>query len=103
MAAADASYYMPYQYGNEANPRAHYEGTAPEILEELDEISAIVAGLGTGGTLMGNGRRLREELGDSIKIVPAEPKPGEPVQRPRSLDDRFIPPIRARSLLGRMV
>ena len=54
---------MPYQYGNEANPRAHYEGTAPEILEELDEISAFVAGLGTGGTLMGNGRRFREELG----------------------------------------
>src|SRR5687768_12831396 len=74
MAQADASYYMPYQYGNEANPRAHYEGTAPEILEELDEISAFVAGLGTGGTLMGNGRRFREELGDGIKIVAAEPK-----------------------------
>src|ERR671917_892347 len=49
MAEADASYYMPYQYGNAANPRAHYDGTAPEILEELDEISAFVAGLGTGG------------------------------------------------------
>ena len=52
MAAADASYFMPYQYGNQANPRAHYNGTAPEILEELDEVSAFVAGLGTGGTLM---------------------------------------------------
>src|SRR3954447_6290294 len=69
MASEDSSYYMPYQYGNEANPRAHYNGTAPEILEELDEISAFVAGLGTGGTLMGVGRRLREELGDTVKIV----------------------------------
>src|SRR3954449_10791805 len=58
MAASDASYYMPYQYGNQANPAAHYNGTAPEILEELDEISAFVAGLGTGGTLMGVGRPL---------------------------------------------
>src|SRR5438874_42893 len=60
MAEKDASYYMPYQYGNEANPRAHYEGTAPEILEELDEVAAFVGGLGTGGTLMGVGRRLKE-------------------------------------------
>src|SRR6266498_1276077 len=60
MAEADASYYMPYQYGNEANPRAHYEGTAKEILDELDEITAFVGGLGTGGTLMGNGRRFKE-------------------------------------------
>src|SRR5215208_7336943 len=74
MAEADPSYYMPYQYGNEANPRAHYEGTAPEILEELgDDIDAFVAGLGTGGTLMGNGRRFREELGGKVKIVAAEP------------------------------
>src|SRR6195256_347520 len=61
MAERDPSYYMPYQYGNEANPRAHYEGTAAEILEELDEVSAFIAGLGTGGTLMGNGRRFKEE------------------------------------------
>src|SRR5689334_6866966 len=71
MAEGDSRYYMPYQYGNQANPRAHYEGTAPEILEELDEISAFVAGLGTGGTLMGTGRRLKEEFGDDIKIVAA--------------------------------
>ncbi|HEX5224468.1 MAG TPA: cysteine synthase family protein, partial [Solirubrobacteraceae bacterium] len=58
MAQADASYYMPYQYGNQANPDAHYNGTALEILEELDDVAAFVAGLGTGGTLMGNGRRL---------------------------------------------
>src|SRR6059036_2705978 len=63
--AEQPSFYMPYQYGNEANPLAHYNGTAPEILEELDEVKAFVAGLGTGGTLMGTGRRLREELGDT--------------------------------------
>src|SRR5271154_2683522 len=63
MAAADASYYMPYQYGNEANPLAHYNGTALEILEELDDIAAFVAGLGTGGALMGKGRPLKEAFG----------------------------------------
>src|ERR1700716_89536 len=73
MAEADASYYMPYQYGNPANPLAHYNGTAPEILEELDEVAAFVAGLGTGGPLMGNGRRLQETLGDAVKIVEAAP------------------------------
>src|SRR6186997_317550 len=103
MAEADASYYMPYQYGNEANPRAHYDGTALEILEELDEVSAFVAGLGTGGTLMGNGRRLREELGDSIKIVAAEPMQGEPVQGLRSLADGFIPPIIDLTVLDRKI
>src|ERR671938_618025 len=76
MAQADASYYMPYQYGNQANPNAHYNGTALEILEELDEVSAFVAGLGTGGTLMGNRRRLKEELGEHVKIVAAEPMQG---------------------------
>src|SRR5437867_1152384 len=80
MAETDESYYMPYQYGNEANPLAHYNGTGPEILEELDEVAAFVAGLGTGGTLMGTGRRLREALGEAVKIVAAEPMPGEAVQ-----------------------
>ena len=94
---------MPYQYGNQANPNAHYNGTAPEILEELDEVTAFVAGLGTGGTLMGNGRRLREELGDAVKIVAAEPMQGEPVQGLRSLDDGFIPPIIDLSLLDRKI
>src|ERR671933_1264517 len=103
MAERDASYYMPYQYGNRANPDAHYHGTAREILEELDEISAFVAGLGTGGTLMGNGRRFREELGDSVKIVAAEPMQGEPVQGLRSLDDGFIPPIIDLSVLDRKI
>ena len=97
------TYYMPYQYGNEANPLAHYNGTAPEILEELDEISAFVAGLGTGGTLMGNGRRFKEEFGDACKIVAAEPMQGEPVQGLRSLDDGFIPPIIDLSLLDRKI
>ena len=103
IAERDASYYMPHQYGNPANPLAHYHGTAPEILEELDEISAFVAGLGTGGTLMGNGRRFKEELGDAIKIVAAEPMQGEPVQGLRSLDDGYIPPIIDLSLLDRKI
>jgi cysteine synthase B len=94
---------MPYQYGNPANPLAHYNGTAVEILEELDEVAAFVAGLGTGGTLMGNGRRLKEELGDQVKIVAAEPMQGEPVQGLRSLDDGFIPPILDLSLLDRKI
>ena len=103
MAGADPSVYMPYQYGNEANPNAHYNGTALEILDELDEVSAFVAGLGTGGTLMGNGRRLKETLGDAVKIVAAEPMQGEPVQGLRSLDDGFIPPIIDISLLDRKI
>ncbi len=104
MAAGDASYYMPYQYGNEANPRAHYEGTAPEILRELDgDVTAFVAGLGTGGTLMGNARRFKEERGDQVKIVAVEPMQGEPVQGLRSLDDGFIPPIIDLSLLDRKI
>jgi anti-anti-sigma factor len=93
MAERDASYYMPYQYGNAANPLAHYHGTAVEILEDLSEVTAFVAGLGTGGTLMGVGRRLREEFGAAVKIVAAEPMPGELVEGLRSLDDGFIPPI----------
>ena len=103
MAAADTSYYMPYQYGNQANPNAHYFGTAPEILEELDEVAAFVAGLGTGGTLMGNGRRLKETFGDAVKIVAAEPMQGEPVQGLRSLDDGFIPPIIDLAVLDRKI
>jgi [CysO sulfur-carrier protein]-thiocarboxylate-dependent cysteine synthase len=103
MASADRSYYMPYQYGNQANPLAHYNGTALEILEELDEVAAFVAGLGTGGTLMGNGRRLKETFGDAVKIVAAEPMQGEPVQGLRSLDDGFIPPIIDLSLLDRKI
>src|SRR5918993_543918 len=102
MAEADPSYYMPYQYGNQANPAAHYNGTAVEILEELDEVSAFVAGLGTGGTLMGNGRRLKEENEETL-IVAAEPLQGELVQGLRSLDDGFIPPIIDLALLDRKI
>jgi cysteine synthase B len=102
MAEADSSYYMPYQYGNEANPRAHYEGTAVEILEDLDEVAAFVGGLGTGGTLMGNGRRLKEANPETL-IVAAEPMQGELVQGLRSLDDGFIPPIIDLSILDRKI
>jgi [CysO sulfur-carrier protein]-thiocarboxylate-dependent cysteine synthase len=102
MAESDASYYMPYQYGNEANPRAHYEGTAKEILDEIDEVTAFVGGLGTGGTLMGNGRRFKEQ-DPSTKIVAAEPMQGELVQGLRSLDDGFIPPIIDLTLLDRKI
>ena len=100
--AKDPSYYMPYQYGNEANPRAHYEGTAVEILEELDEVTAFVGGLGTGGTLMGNGRRLKE-VNPATLIVAAEPMQGEMVHGLRSLDDGFIPPIIDLSILDRKI
>ena len=102
MAESDPSYYMPYQYGNEANPEAHYNGTAVEILEELDEVAAFVGGLGTGGTLMGNARRLKEENSDTL-IVAAEPLQGELVQGLRSLEDGYIPPIIDLSLLDRKI
>jgi [CysO sulfur-carrier protein]-thiocarboxylate-dependent cysteine synthase len=102
MAAADSSYYMPYQYGNQANPDAHYNGTAAEILEELDGVAAFVAGLGTGGTLMGNARRFKEEDPDT-QIVAAEPLQGELVQGLRSLEDGYIPPIIDLSLLDRKI
>jgi cysteine synthase len=102
MAEQDASYYMPYQYGNQANPNAHYNGTAVEILEELDEVAAFVGGLGTGGTLMGCARRLKEEDTDTL-IVAAEPLQGEQVQGLRSLEDGYIPPILDVSLLDRKI
>ena len=98
----EPGYYMPYQYGNEANPLAHYNGTAVEILDELDEVTAFVGGLGTGGTLMGNGRRLKEANPETL-IVAAEPMQGELVQGLRSLDDGFIPPIIDLALLDRKI
>src|SRR5205807_5616845 len=85
-------FFMPYQYGNAANPRAHYLGTAPEILRDLPEITHFVAGLGTGGTLTGTGRRLKEEKPD-VQVIAAEPHPGDGVQGLRSLDEGFIPPV----------
>jgi [CysO sulfur-carrier protein]-thiocarboxylate-dependent cysteine synthase len=102
MAGADSSVYMPYQYGNEANPAAHYDGTAGEILEELDDVAAFVAGLGTGGTLMGVGRRLKENDPET-RIVAAEPMQGELIQGLRSLEDGFIPPIIDISILDRKI
>ena len=90
--AEDERYYMPFQYGNEANVRAHYEGTGPEIFEEVPEIRAFVAGLGTGGTLTGVGRYLKER-DPSIKVIAAEPELGELVYGLRSLDEGYIPPI----------
>jgi [CysO sulfur-carrier protein]-thiocarboxylate-dependent cysteine synthase len=98
----EPGYFMPYQYGNQANPLAHYNGTAVEILDELGEVAAFVGGLGTGGTLMGNGRRLKEANPETV-IVAAEPKQGELVQGLRSLDDGFIPPIIDLSLLDRKI
>ena len=90
--AADTKYHMPFQYGNPANVDAHYEGTGREIVEDLPEVKAFVAGLGTGGTLMGVGRRLKEHNPD-VKIVAAEPELGELVYGLRSLDEGYIPPI----------
>jgi [CysO sulfur-carrier protein]-thiocarboxylate-dependent cysteine synthase len=92
LAAADPRYVMPYQYGNPANPLAHYETTGPEILADCPEIDVFVAGLGTSGTLMGVGRYLREHR-PGVRIVAAEPLPGENVQGLRSLDEGFVPEI----------
>ena len=90
--AKDDRFVMPYQYGNPANPQAHYETTGPEVLEDCPEIDVFVAGLGTGGTLMGVSRYLREHK-PGVRIVAAEPLPGEQVQGLRSLDEGFIPEI----------
>jgi cysteine synthase len=81
-----------YQYGNEANPRAHYEGTGPEIWADCPEVDAFVAGLGTTGTLMGVGRYLKERK-PGVRIVAVEPPAGEDVQGLRSLEEGYIPPI----------
>jgi cysteine synthase B len=98
LVAKDARFVMPYQYGNPANPRAHYETTGPEILADCPEIDVFVAGLGTGGTLMGTGRYLREHK-PGVRIYAAEPLPGENVQGLRSLDEGFVPEIFDPSML----
>ncbi|MEQ9093153.1 MAG: cysteine synthase family protein, partial [Miltoncostaeaceae bacterium] len=90
--SAEQGLYMPFQYGNPANPDAHYRGTAQEIVDACPELDVFVAGLGTGGTLMGSARRLREHRSD-IQIVACEPLQGDPVSGLRSLDDGFVPPI----------
>ena len=98
MDSSDEDYFMPYQYGNSANPGAHYETTGREIIEELPELDMFVAGLGTGGTLMGVGRRLKE-YNSSIKVIAVAPEPGDYIQALRSLEEGFIPPILDLSLL----
>jgi cysteine synthase B len=102
LAEQTSRYFMPFQYANEANPRAHYEGTGAEIAEALDRVDVVVAGLGTGGTLMGTGERLRETF-PNIVVAAAEPLPGDPVMGLRSLDDGYVPPILDVSKLDRKV
>jgi [CysO sulfur-carrier protein]-thiocarboxylate-dependent cysteine synthase len=92
LAKRDSRYFMPFQYANEANPRAHFEGTGAEIVEAVDRVDLFVAGLGTGGTLMGAGARIREAFPEAV-IAAAEPLPGDPVIGLRSLEDGYVPPI----------
>jgi [CysO sulfur-carrier protein]-thiocarboxylate-dependent cysteine synthase len=100
LAERDPSSFMPFQYANEANPRAHYEGTGAEIAAALDRVDVLVAGLGTGGTLMGAGARLRETFPE-IQVAAAEPLPGDEVMGLRSLADGYVPPILDVSKLDR--
>ena len=102
LAEREPRYFMPFQYANEANPRAHYEGTGAEIADALDRVDVLVAGLGTGGTLMGTGERLRESFPDVV-VAAAEPLPGDPVLGLRSLDDGYVPPILDLSKLDRKI
>src|SRR5206468_12437846 len=85
LAERDPSFFIPFQYGNEANPAAHYDGTGAEIVSALEHVDVLVAGLGTGGTLMGNGERLRESFPDVV-VAAAEPLPGDEVMGLRSLE-----------------
>ena len=100
LAERDPAFFMPFQYANEANSRAHYEGTGAEIAAALDRVDVLVAGLGTGGTLMGAGARLREAFPD-IVVAAAEPLPGDAVMGLRSLEDGYVPPILDVSKLDR--
>jgi [CysO sulfur-carrier protein]-thiocarboxylate-dependent cysteine synthase len=100
LAAKEPRYLMPFQYGNPANPQAHYQRTGTEIAEALDRIDVLVAGLGTGGTLMGAGERLRESFPEVV-VAAAEPLPGDPVMGLRSLEDGYVPPILDVSKLDR--
>ena len=92
IAADNPDYYFPYQYGNEANPRAHFETTGPEIIRDLPEIDIFIGGLGTGGTLMGNGKALRLH-NPNIKIIAVAPPPDDVIQGLRSIEHGFIPEI----------
>jgi cysteine synthase B len=100
---ANPDWVMLFQYENEMNPRAHYETTAPEIIADLPDLDVFVAGLGTGGTLTGNGRRLKEH-NPAIRVVAAAPHPGDLVQGLRALEDGYIPPVFDDTVLdGRIV
>jgi cysteine synthase len=90
--AADEKYFMPFQYGNPANPLAHEEGTGPEIIADLPQLTHFVAGMGTGGTLTGNGRALHRHNPD-VQVIAAEPELEDLVYGLRSLDEGFVPPI----------
>ena len=92
MAEANPQWCFLYQYGNDANPLAHYEGTGPEIWRDCPEITHFVAGLGTSGTLMGTGRYLKEQ-NPGIKVIAIEPPLGERVEGLRNLEDGYIPPV----------
>jgi cysteine synthase len=100
LATKEPRYFMPFQYGNPANPQAHYDGTGAEIAEALERVDVVVAGLGTGGTLMGAGARLRESFPDVV-VAAGEPLPGDPVMGLRSLEDGYVPPILDVSRLDR--
>jgi [CysO sulfur-carrier protein]-thiocarboxylate-dependent cysteine synthase len=100
LAEREPRFFMPFQYANAANPRAHYEGTGAEIAEALERVDVLVAGLGTGGTLMGAGERLRESF-PGVVVAAAEPLPGDPVMGLRSLADGYVPPILDVSKLDR--
>ncbi len=92
MAAADPSVYMPFQYGNPANALAHYETTAPEIIADLPDVAAFVAGLGTGGTVTGAGKRLKQ-WNPEVKVYAAEPEYGDLVYGLRNLDEGYVPEV----------
>ncbi len=100
LAEREPRFHMLFQYANESNPAAHYEGTGAEIAEALDRVDVLVAGLGTGGTLMGAGARVRERFPDVV-VAAAEPLPGDPVMGLRSLEDGYVPPILDVSKLDR--
>ncbi|HWJ33329.1 MAG TPA: pyridoxal-phosphate dependent enzyme [Gaiellaceae bacterium] len=102
LAEREPKYFTPFQYANPANPRAHYEGTGAEIAAALDRVDVVVAGLGTGGTLMGVGDRLRGNF-PNVVVAAAEPLPGDPVMGLRSLDEGYVPPILDVSKLDRKV
>lgn len=92
LAGEHADYWFPFQYGNAANPKAHYEGTGPEIWRDCPEVTHLVAGLGTSGTLVGGGRFLKER-NPEIQVWAVEPPAGEMVDGLKNFDEGFVPPI----------